>query len=225
MEHASGHIWDNILSFRHYREVGIAVVAAGILVAGYYAYDGYANNREAQANQVFAESYDLFQAAINADEKDVTKKQMLLEEAETAFKTGYTKFSNTRLAPYFLGLEAEVALKRENPKSAIELMNRMLALMSKSSPLYGLYATKLALIKMDQPDMAQDGLRELAALAHDARNDAQDFALYVLGEYYWEQGDTAKATETWRELRDLGQRGSRPIASPWLSLVQQRLTA
>lgn len=230
MEHVSAdNIWDNILSFRYMREVAIALAAGAVLVGCYYAYDAYANNREAEANQVFAESYEIYQSAMNADEKDAAKKQMLLEEAEAAFKSGYKQFSNTRLAPFFIGMQADVAVKRGNAKEAIELMNKMLALApatyATDVPLFALYATKLALMKLDQPDMAAEGLNELIKLAHDTANEAQDFALYSLGEYYWSIGESEKATEAWRALRDLGQRGSHPTPSPWLAVVQHRMTA
>ncbi len=228
MEHlSSGSLWDNILSFRYMRVGAIAVAAGAVLIGGYYAYDAYANNREAEANQLFAESYGIYENAMNTDEKDQAKKDMILEEAEAAFKSGYKQFSNTRLAPFFLGMQADVALKRGNTKEAIELLKKMLALAPANptdNPLFGLYATKLALIKLDQPDMIQEGLDELTKLANNANNDVQDFALYCLGEYYAQHGENEKASQAWRTIRDIGQRGARPIPSPWLGLVQQRMT-
>jgi hypothetical protein len=222
-------IWDTLGSRRFVREAVVATLVGIVLLLGYVGYGMYATSREQKAHRAFAEGVELFEQALSAQgsQEPETKQKMRWQEAEAAFKIGYKQYSSSRLAPFFLAFQSEASLHLGEVAQAIALLDAMLSTLGKSSPFYGPYAIKRALIQLDQSDAAEQkkGLESLKKLADDASLSSQDLALYHLGEYYNGHGSPALAQEAWKKLRDIGKDTKPPMPSPWADFVVRRLEA
>src|SRR5579872_2624595 len=198
-------IWNDLGSYRFVREFLLALGAGLVLLMCYVGYDYYAASREAKAHRAFAEGLELFEQAKASEnsQESTQRRQIRWQEAEAAFKIGYKQFSSSHLAPFFLGYQSEALLKLGQTQEAIALLDAMLSSLGKSSPFYGPYAVKRALMKSD--------LSELKKLADDTTLPSQDLALYQLGEYYWAHNNPAFAQDAWKKLRDIGQNKTPPV--------------
>ena len=204
-------IWD-----LGYRQWLIALAVGAALAASYVGYSFYTAQRDARAHKAFAEGLELYEAALAAEgsQESAQRKQIRWQEAEASFKLGYKQFSSSNLAPFFLGYQSETLLKLGQAQEAIALLDAMLSALGTSSPFYGPYAVKRALLKSD--------LNELKKLADDSTLSCQDLALYQLGEYYWAHNNPVLAQDAWKRLKEIGQNRTPPAPSPWAQLVAQR---
>lgn len=192
------------------RHTLVAALVGLLCLAGYVGYDYYAAQREAKAHRAFAESVELFELAVSKP------SAIRWQEAEASFKLGYKQFSSSQLAPFFLGYQSEALLKLGQTNEAVAVLDAMLSTLGKSSPFYGPYAVKRALIKND--------LNELKQLAEDNTLPAQDLALYHLGEYYAANNNPALAQDAWKKLKEIGTNKTPPVPSPWAELVANRVS-
>ena len=80
-------------------------------------------------------------------------------------------------------------------------MDSAISELPKNSPFADLYSIKRALINLDSEDEAikSKSLEALEKISADSCP-GQALALYYLGSYYWQQGDTKKAQELWAKL-------------------------
>ncbi len=183
----------------------------------YYFYSVYAHEQQERAQFAFSQTLEEFHHG--------QKNAELWPNAELAAKTGYRSSKSSSFGPYFLVLESQAALAQGNMQEGCKLLADALKQMGTSSPLYYLYAVKLALIKLDFDDAAiqSEGLKELEKLAHDKNNVQRDEALYYLGDYFMSQGDTVKAIHSWQELKKEFSTAQATSASPWALLADEKI--
>jgi tetratricopeptide (TPR) repeat protein len=189
-----------------------------VLLGLWWGYSQFAGQKEKEAQKTLASCIELYDQAIGASETSVPWSTV-----ETACKRAYDEYSSSNLAPYFLAYQAEALVKQNKTDEAVTVMTSMIKSMSKSSPLYYVYATKLALVEIDSNDSTihAQGLKRLEELAADTNNQQRDEALYYAGLYYWQLNDQIKAKEAWQTLAELSTNPEN--ASPWMQLVAERL--
>lgn len=196
--------------------MGVAVaIVLGVALFGYGMY----NRRYEQASfQLFAQNLEEYERMDQSAKKDDWASIALL------FKMGYTQYKSSVLAPLFLAYQAQALLKQNNSQEAIVVMDQAVSGMKKSSPVYGLYKAKLALMKVDSADanIHNEGIALLAELAQDSYNKSSDIAAYYLGLHYWDTKDVAKAKETWEKLVN-SMKDSTKGVSPWAQQAQAKL--
>ena len=201
----------------HYREflIGIGCVLVGC--AAYYLYKRDQRHKNEVAQIAFAQTI----AEMHNSQKDSD----LWSSVGLAAQTGYRSYNKTIFGPYFLALESEAEVEQGNNAKSLELLELALKELGKKTPLYYVYKTKAALLKLDNEDVAVQtaGYNDLQALAQDEDNKNRDQALYYLGEYYHNQNDTARAQETWKELVTEFQASEDTAMSPWAYLVLPKL--
>ena len=193
-----------------------SIIAALVLVlcaGAFAAYHWYSIHREEQAHKVFARSMEEFEQAVTGD--DMSK----WSSVEQAFAAGYKSYSSSSLAPYFLAFQAEAQVQQNKLEEARTTLANSLKHIAKSSPLYYLYATKLALMSMDAEDMSvhESGKKMLAQLADDQKNPQRDMALYYLGYCSFVAHDRENAEIAWSKLLQSG------ADSVWAHLAQAKL--
>lgn len=182
-----------------------SVVLGLVLVsAGFAGYHWYSLHRTQQAHTIFAQCMQEFERALSSDDAS------LWTDVERAFATGYKSYPRTAIAPYFLAFQAEALIHQDKQEEARVLFADAVKKISKSSPLYYLYATKLALMNMDT--------QLLTKLADDHKNSYRDMALYYLGYCAFVANDRDTAEKTWARLvREQGN------SSVWANLAQAKL--
>ncbi|MBN1549490.1 hypothetical protein JW872_02410 [Candidatus Babeliales bacterium] len=216
--------WGEYRKVPYYQELLIGGLAVILGLGGSYWYRSMVSARELKAHKAFTECYEVYEQAALAQyaEKDDKKAEQLWEEAELAFRTGYQQNTRSYLGPYFLAFESETLARRGLLDKAIESLDEFLSKISSSSKLYGPYAVKRALMKMDSPDVAvkQAGLDELQDESRNVQNMHRDVALYFLGQYYTSIGESDKARGAWDEIADIGSAQDKTTQSPWMQLVK-----
>lgn len=175
-------------------------------------------------NRVNAAAQQAFSSAMEHFSKAQSSKTDMWADVAAEFKMGYEQHSSSSLAPYFLAYQAQALLQQGNRHEAITVLETAIKDMSSSSPLFSIYKTQKALIKLDSEDghMREHGLQELIALSQDTKNQHRDEALYYLGLHYMNSGNIAQAQIEWRTLvQAFPARGQ--SASIYADLAQSRL--
>lgn len=216
------HLFDIRLSPQSRRIMSALVVGTLIIfvvIGLWWAYSKYAGRNEQQAQKTLASCIELYEQAAGASATATPWPTV-----ETACKRAHEEYASSVLAPFFLSYQAEALIKQNKIDEAITVMNQMVSSLSKNSPLYYIYATKLALLQTDASDSAvhSQGLKRLEELAADNNNAQRDEALYYLGLYNWQHNDMVKAKDAWQKLAELPVK-SQEQASPWMQLVSERL--
>lgn len=202
--------------FRYGRQVVMLILAGAACYAGLYGYRWYAERREQQAFKIFTECLHEYDKA--------QKNPAILPNAELVFKAAYEKHSSSRLAPYFLIYRSDLLIKQNKLADAVQVMGDALRVMPASAPVYNLYMTKRALMRIDLGGTEKEaGLNELASLAHDAKNNNRDMALYYLGLYHWSNNDLKQAQQMWQELVAMPKQEQQQGRSAWASIVEDKL--
>lgn len=204
-----------IRQFRYARQLALACLLGLALAGVFFLYQWYENYRTERAHDALAHAVELFERA----EQENTN--VLWDEADRAFSQGYSQYSNSTLAPYFLAFQSEIAARQGDAARARDAMEKAVRDMSSQAPLYSFYAIKLALmqIESDNPDMAEKGKKLLHALTHDVRNADRDMALYYEGLVLFEKGDRLAAEKIWRALIGSAQGAD----SIWAHIAQAKL--
>lgn len=194
------------------------LVILGVVSSAVFGYRWYITKRETAAHKTLSECMYAYAKAQVGQEKWLNVEQLCT--------TAYEKHSSSYIAPYFIALQAETALQQNNLAQAVILFEKALSNMSRTSPLYGLYAVKRALVELDDEGQAQRGLQHLQALADDTNNINRDMALYYLGLYHWMHNDTQAARVAWQTLKSLQsaeqQQAHRGMSS-WVALAEAKL--
>lgn len=168
--------------------IAVTIVSA-VSLFGIYNWYRVRMNRHAQ--QILAQCLEEYQRATQ------NMQAQLWHDVERACEQGYSQYSSTDLSPFFLALQADALLFQDKATDALVLLNKTVANMSKSSPLYYLYATKLALMIHDY----EQNDTQLQQLAQDSYNPYRDMAQYYLGYFAFAAGNTNQAQELWESLR------------------------
>lgn len=195
--------------------VAVGLVALG--AAGWYGYSWYSKKREAAAHKDLAENIDEFYNKLGT-----VKSETFWADIERAFATGAKAHKHSKLYPYFLAYEADALVHQGKFNEAIDVMKTMLSKLDKSNAFYPMYATKLALIKTDAPniDVQKEGQAELEKLSQDSNNPLQDMALYYLGLLAAHRSDTTKAKEIWHAIVNKADN-----KSGWYAMAVEKLKA
>lgn len=198
----------------------MGALAVLVTLGLWWGYSQFAGQKEKDAQKTLASCIELYDQAAGASETSIPWSTV-----ETACKRAYDEYAQSALAPYFLSYQAEALIKQNKNDEAITVMTQMMNSMSKSSPLYNIYATKLALMQIDSADSAihAQGLKRIEELAADSKNEQRDEALYYVGLYYWHHNDMVKAKEAWQTLVELSPQEEGE--SPWKQLISERLAS
>ncbi len=180
-------------------------------------YRYYMSKRLAKAQVSFAEIMHEYQSALHGNDKEWTDVRLKSASSYDADQKG-------TMAPYLLMLEADALVHDGKLELACDRIDNALTAIPKNSPIYPIYKTKRALIKLDIGNAAskQQGLDELSVLAYDVDNKNRDYAQYFLGLYHWSHQDIASAIRVWRELLT-AQKQERLSDSPWARLAREKL--
>jgi predicted negative regulator of RcsB-dependent stress response len=203
---------------KHVKESLFAVALIAGAVAIGYGYWLYRVHQEEAAQAALSTCLE--------ELKNAVRDETQWPNVNLASITGYRQHSNASLAPYFLAIEAQSLIAEGKLAEAITTLDRVLSAISKSSPLYYLYAIESAAIKMDSPDdtVKNTGLRDLEALAMNTKNKNRDQALFYLATHYENLSDFARAKEIFHNLVVSFPEGGQ-AASPWAALAQEKLQA
>jgi predicted Zn-dependent protease len=194
---------------KHAARIIMGAGLALLLVSAFVGYRWYTMSRAQAAQKHFA---DCVQEYTKAAQTGSQSWAMIAK----IFELGAQDYASTSMAPYFLAYQADALIKDNKLAEAAGVMQNAVSKMSKSNELYGLYALKSALLSMDATGEGVEAVRTLEALARDAKNKQRDAALYYLGRYYMDKGDTARAQETLQELFNMSEHGAATMStSPW----------
>lgn len=200
---------------RYSKELAIGAIAALALGGAYYGYRWYNAGQEEVAQRMFAQNVQEYDRAVQEGKKEDWAS------IEAIFKLGYSQYSGSSLAPYFLVYQAQALIKQDKMQEAKEVLDKAVSSMSSSSPLQPLYAMKLALMTMDTD--AKAGIDQLQTLANDSSNKFSDAAAYYLGEYYWTHNEGGKAKEVWQKMIETTKTDKKLGQSPWAAMAQTTL--
>lgn len=210
--------FNDILSGKYTRYIVLTLGAGIILATGFFGYRFYTKRYEEAAFQLFTKNVEEFERMTENARKEDWGGIALL------FKAGHDQYSRSALAPLFLAYQSQALLKQDNKNEAVEVLEKAVHGMNRSNPVYGLYKTKLALMKLDSqdPQVRENGVEILRDVANDSGVSARDAAAYYLGLHYWDINDMPKAKEAWESLVNSMKDQQKGI-SPWALLAQTKL--
>jgi hypothetical protein len=201
----------------------LSVTAAGVIVYGICKWYTVKHNKAAQ-KALALDIQSLEQAKQNIE----IDKIALIEKLEKDFQEN----KNSALAPYFLAFKGTLLEEQGDYTQALHALEEAVKKLSPGSeqylryssfnhPLYYLYATKLALLKLDAVDqkIVADGIESLQTLANSTKNQYRDMALYWSGLYAFENNNDQDARKWWQELTTVEPQ------SPWAQLAQEKLAS
>ncbi len=195
------------------RNLLILLGAAGLICAIVFGYSFYSRNYNQKAFAMFSESIAEYNKAMS------TGNSQDFVNAERAFAASYKAYSRATISPFMLAYQADSALKSGNFDSALDLMKKAVDSIEVSSPVYYLYATKLALMQLDSKDESVKNLGKelLEKYAKTFNNPYKDMAAYYLGYQAWVVGDFELAKRNWQILSQAGN------DSIWAALAGSKL--
>jgi tetratricopeptide (TPR) repeat protein len=195
--------------------IGFGLVMLG--VGSFFVYKRSVIQDEQAAQKFFAECIEEYGRIMQEKGGDWAA-------VEKAFAVGFERHKKATLAPHFLAFQAEALVRQNKLPEAVALMDKVIQSFSPNSPLYGLFATKRALMKIDSADeLAHDaGLQELTQLAGDVHNISNDEAQFHLGLYHWTKNDIEKAQQIWQPLIELAKTDNKN-SSVWAQYAQMKL--
>lgn len=200
-------------SNKHAARIAMGVGLAFLLISAFMGYRWYATSRAQAAQKHFADCVQEYNKAAQ------TGSQSWAMIAKI-FELGVQDYGSTAMAPYFLAYQADALVHDNRLAEAASIMRRAVSGLSKSSDVYGLYALKSALMDIDVAEQegvaSEKAVQALEALARNTKNKQRDAALYYLGRYYMDMGDTVRAQETLQALLNLSEQGDATTStSPW----------
>ena len=213
VDHYIGH-------FKYMRTLLLIGGVIIVLVGVGFGYRWYCNSYNQKAHAALAEAIELFERANR--ESTAT----LWDETDRALSQGYSDYSSSSLAPYFLAFQAQVALRKshhsESSAQARELLKKAVSQMSAGMPFYAMYVIQLARMNMDagSPELEKEGREKLNELAHDKNFAERGMALYYSGLRFFETGDREQAVKEWAPLFEEADF----LDSLWAQAVQAKLS-
>lgn len=194
--------------------LAIFILSIGLL--GWYGYNWYKVNRAQEAYQAFSESVAEFDQAKSGN-KDITWAEVV-----SSLKVGAKKYSDTSLYPFFLAYESQALKLANDQENSQKVLSQSIESMPKDNPLYGLYAIKNAVLRLnsDKDEAKQEGISLLEDLAKNKNLSIRQTALYYLGYYFYLSNNIDKANQYWLELYKTGIKDT-----VWQELVSKYLPA
>lgn len=188
-------------------------VAAGL---GWWLYSSYRARINEQACFAFAVQLENLERL----RQDPSADEQAWNAVGQDFAQAYKEYASSDLAPLYIAAQSEAALNAKKPQEAISLLEKALNAMGSSHSLYYLYKIKLQLMRLSSEDhtLVQEGMRELRALAEDAKNPQRGYAWYQLWHHAWVTGDEATAEEAFARLAAYQNQGAR-----WGQLAQAKM--
>ncbi|MCL5436611.1 MAG: hypothetical protein M1549_01880 [Candidatus Dependentiae bacterium] len=167
-----------------------------IVVADVIGYRWYAHRYNDRAQLALSQAVELLERAARGN------AETLWKEAEGSFRDAYQRYPKSLVAPYLLSFWADTLLHGGDMVRALDLMNKAVGSLSKSSPFYHAMLVKRALMRMDAANAAlvAEGKKELHELTQDKANKSRDEALYFEGLVAFDAGNRAEAQRVWQEL-------------------------
>lgn len=200
-----------------YVGAGLAVVTT--LAGGLYWHHYSSVKHEQAATVILADCLSHYE--------QVAQGKGQWSDVQTMARAGYDKFSNTNVAPYILSVEVDALLAEDKTQEALDRLNLMLSKIGTTSPLYGLFALKQALIKLDMPHLQESALQELENLVAHDQNNFSDAAQYYLALYLQSReslNDQERARELWKKLAAINDTVTDSIGrSPWATMAQSKI--
>lgn len=175
---------------KNLRELAVAgalILSLGLIAGGYYWYRS-ATNQKAQA--LLAQCLEEYERAL------YTNEAHMWHDVQMASSQGYERSKSSDLAPFFKSIQADAFYAQDKKEEALEALSAAVDAMSTSSPLYYLYATKLALMEYDYKGSSE----RLMALAQNTKNPYKDMAQYYVGYYLLAQDKQIEARAYWKDL-------------------------
>jgi len=193
----------------------LVLLLSAVGYGGFRLYKWRIAQRESSAHTMFNESMELYRKAKNGKEQ--------WDDVAGAFSLGYEQNGSSQIAPFFRLFEADALIKDGQKEKGDQLMVSAIAELPKESPFAYLYTIKRALIDLDSED-EQVKVQALETLEGVSAKESpgQALALYYLGSYYWQQGDTQKARSLWEQLPK-EKEGKYGAAAPTRMLVGGKL--
>jgi tetratricopeptide (TPR) repeat protein len=194
----------------------VLFLTLGVLAVGGGVYYFSRSSGQATAYTIFAECIDQFEKASEEN------KPELWQVLEKMCAIGFEQSKSSPVAPYLLGIKSHAQYQQNKLDQAISSLDTMLSALPNRSPLYHLYATKRALLKLESQDIqVQDkGINELQALSSDSTNLNRDQAQYYTGAYYLSKNNIEQAKIAWEPLLKLANSGK--DNSPWAAIAQRQ---
>ena len=193
--------------------ISIALGLAALIIVGWYGYRYYRIQKEQSASTILADCLNEYEQA--------TQGKGQLADVARMCEAGYQKFSNTKTAAYLLAIEIDSLLGMQKKEEALQKLDFMITHIGSGSPLYTLYKTKQALLKLDMGTDA--ALADLEQLAHNSKNSNNDIAQYYLGLYYYNHDQLEKARAEWAPLALHEKVTENQARSPWVQLAQEKM--
>ncbi len=197
------------------KPIAVFLFLLSVIGISYVGYRWYVQNREQRAQLVYSENFDEYTRVSGIENPD-------WNQLEVRLANGYSRYSNSYLAPYFLALQADVQLKQHKDQEAAATLTRVINLTDNAQMKEG-YTVKKALLQMDMSDesMQKEGLHSLLEIARQ-KGAFSDMALFYLGRYYHYINNNDDAQKSLQELADM-QWVEGSASSPWVFEAQKSL--
>lgn len=211
--------FDEVILWSKKHLIPLALVASLVMggVGSFFGYRYIKHSREEEAHTVLFDCLAQYEQALH--------RKAEWDDVIAMSRAGYEKYEKTAIAPYLLAIEVDALLAKQEDQAALERLDTMMAKLSVHTPLYPLFCTKQALLRMDSADqeLQHKGLQTLEHLASDSANIYRDEAQYYLGLYHRERGESEKALAAWKPLFALNDEHlPQQAQSPWAALAKDK---
>jgi hypothetical protein len=199
----------------HLRLFVSVILAVFIIISVGASYWWYTSYNDKQASYALLGAVEDFEQLSMRDSGAVDTAIGL----EDAFFAGAQRYRGTTFAPLFEAFASEIQLRKGHMQEALATLQDAMKHFSVTSPFYYVYATKVALMKLDSTDetVRNEGHKELALLADATNNPQRDMAQYYQGYVAWAAGQREQAKALWSQLQTVEK------PSEWSRLAQSKL--
>ncbi len=201
---------------RYVRYIFLFSLIAACAVGGYFGYQWNVLRQQRNAQQVFINAQDEYEAIIATDDASIAKngieRLVMLEKQVSGLATAFD----------IAQLRINALVKHGMHDDALQAMKQVVDNMSLDAAMYNPARVKYALLLLDSETEKDTGLSLLAEIGYDQTAVHNDYALFYLGQFYWVTGELDKAREAWQHLVDQ-HKDDHVAPSLWASVVQEKL--
>jgi len=219
----------------NWRTVLIFAAVVLLAVVGIFAMIWHNRWKEFKAYDDFVVLEKYRTAPITKDAQELMKKKIdekkfgSFEEKWNQVKETAERFSKsaarTSLSFHFSSVQSEAAVYLDNFGLALEkseeAMNK-----SRVDEMRKLFQVRTSALKLDSKDsvVVNEGISELKKVATDDQNPFADFALYILGEYFWHIQKFDEVKNYWGLLKIKYGKSTEHKSSYWKSAEKRYKT-